>query len=59
MTDQPAITVDGHAIPLLGFGTFAIPGGGVCFVLYVPLYVRVRHWGVLGTGIVPQALGVS
>jgi methyl-accepting chemotaxis protein len=44
---------------LLGFGTFAIPGGGVCFVLYVPLYVRGRHWGVLGTGIVPQALGVS
>ena len=24
MTDQPAITVDGHAIPLLGFGTWNV-----------------------------------
>jgi hypothetical protein len=24
MTDQPAITVDGHAIPLLGFGTWML-----------------------------------
>ena len=44
---------------LLGFGTFAMPGGGVCFVLYVPLYVRGRHWGTLGTGLVPKALGVE
>ncbi len=44
---------------LLGFGTFALPGGMVCFVLYVPLYVRGRHWGVLGTGLHPRALGVE
>lgn len=44
---------------LLGFGTFAIPPGVVCFVLYVPIYVRGRHWGVLGTGISPRALGVE
>ena len=43
----------------IGFGTFVLPGNIVCFVLFVPLYVRGRHWGTLGTGIVPQALGVS
>ena len=43
----------------IGFGTFVLPGNIVCFVLFVPLYVRGRHWGTLGTGIVPQALGVN
>jgi methyl-accepting chemotaxis protein len=43
----------------LGFGTFAIPGDVLCFVLFVPLYVRGRHWGTLGTGLLPQVLGVD
>ena len=43
----------------IGFGTFVLPGNMVCFVLFVPLYVKGRHWGTLGTGIVPKALGVE
>ena len=43
----------------ISLGTFVIPGNVVCFVLFVPIYVKGRKWGVLGCGMAPKALGVN
>lgn len=43
----------------LSLGSFVIPGNVVCFVLFVPIYIKGRKWGVLGCGMAPKALGVS
>ena len=44
---------------VMSLGTFVIPGNVVCFVLFVPIYVKGRKWGVLGCGMAPKALGVN
>ncbi|WP_439136170.1 hypothetical protein [Pseudomaricurvus sp.] len=44
----------------LSMGTFVIPGSDmVVIVMYIPLYVRGRHWGVLSAGVHPAALGIG
>ena len=43
----------------LSMGTFVLPGTtNVIIVIYVPLFVNGRQWGVMTSGIVPKALGV-
>ena len=43
MTDQPAITVDGHAIPLLGFGTWMLEPGDARRMVAEALRIGYRH----------------
>lgn len=42
----------------VNLGTFTL-SGVVIFVVYVPLYIHGRKWGVLSAGIAPAGLGVS
>ncbi|MFL1407408.1 methyl-accepting chemotaxis protein [Marinobacter sp. M1N3S26] len=44
----------------LSMGTFILPGTtNVILVIYVPLYVDGKKWGVMTSGIVPKAVGVD
>lgn len=43
MTDQPAITVDGHAIPLLGFGTWNLTPKVARTMVAEALRIGYRH----------------
>ncbi|MGQ2991587.1 MAG: aldo/keto reductase [Brevundimonas sp.] len=43
MTDQPAITVDGHTIPLLGFGTWQLEGDDARRMTREALRIGYRH----------------
>lgn len=43
MTDQPAITVDGHAIPLLGFGTWNLTPEVARAMVAEALRIGYRH----------------
>ena len=43
MTDQPAITVDGHAIPLLGFGTWNLTPEVARSMVAEALRIGYRH----------------
>ncbi|MDP3656761.1 MAG: aldo/keto reductase [Brevundimonas sp.] len=43
MTDQPAITVDGHAIPLLGFGTWNLAPEVARTMVAEALRIGYRH----------------
>ncbi|MBW8304280.1 MAG: aldo/keto reductase [Brevundimonas sp.] len=43
MTNQPAITVDGHAIPLLGFGTWMLEPGDARRMVAEALRIGYRH----------------
>ncbi|NJC39912.1 diketogulonate reductase-like aldo/keto reductase [Brevundimonas alba] len=43
MTDQPAITVDGHAIPLLGFGTWQLEPADARRMVAEALRIGYRH----------------
>ena len=43
MTDQPAITVDGHAIPLLGFGTWNLEPADARRMVAEALRIGYRH----------------
>ena len=44
----------------LSMGTFVLPGTtNVVLVIYVPLYVDGKKWGVMTSGIVPKAVGVN
>lgn len=44
----------------LSMGTFVLPGTTtVVLVIYVPLYVDGKKWGVMTSGIVPKAVGVD
>lgn len=43
MTDQPAITVDGHAIPLLGFGTWMLEPEDARRMVAEALRIGYRH----------------
>ncbi|MDP1777870.1 MAG: aldo/keto reductase, partial [Brevundimonas sp.] len=43
MTDQPAITVDGHAIPLLGFGTWNLSSEVARTMVADALRIGYRH----------------
>jgi diketogulonate reductase-like aldo/keto reductase len=43
MTDQPAITVDGHAIPLLGFGTWMLTPEDARRMVAEALRIGYRH----------------
>jgi len=43
MTDQPAITVDGHAIPLLGFGTWMLEPDDARRMVAEALRIGYRH----------------
>lgn len=43
MTDQPAITVDGHAIPLLGFGTWMLEPADARRMVAEALRIGYRH----------------
>ena len=43
MTDQPAITVDGHAIPLLGFGTWNLEPSEARRMVAEALRIGYRH----------------
>ncbi len=43
MTDQPAITVDGHAIPQLGFGTWNLTPGDARRMVAEALRIGYRH----------------
>ena len=43
MTDQPAITVDGHAIPLLGFGTWNLEPEEARRMVAEALRIGYRH----------------
>jgi|SRR6478672_7918719 len=43
MTDQPAITVDGHAIPLLGFGTWNLTPEDARRMVAEALRIGYRH----------------
>ena len=43
MTDQPAITVDGHAIPLLGFGTWNLTPEDARRMVAEALHIGYRH----------------
>jgi diketogulonate reductase-like aldo/keto reductase len=43
MTDQPAITVDGHAIPLLGFGTWNLTPEDARRMVAQALRIGYRH----------------
>ena len=43
MTDQPAITVDGHAIPLLGFGTWNLTSEVARTMVAEALRIGYRH----------------
>ena len=43
MTDQPAITVDGHAIPLLGFGTWNLTPEVARTMVAAALRIGYRH----------------
>ncbi|MCK7542632.1 methyl-accepting chemotaxis protein [Marinobacter bryozoorum] len=44
----------------LGMGTFVLPGtNNVVLVIYVPIQVDGKRWGIMTSGIVPKALGVD
>lgn len=44
----------------LSMGTFVLPGTTtVILVIYVPLWLRGKQWGVMTSGIHPKALGVD
>lgn len=43
MTDQPAITLDGHAIPLLGFGTWMLEPDDARRMVAEALRIGYRH----------------
>lgn len=43
MTDQPAITIDGHAIPLLGFGTWKLTAEVARRMVAEALRIGYRH----------------
>ena len=43
MTDQPALTVDGHAIPLLGFGTWMLEPDDARRMVAEALRIGYRH----------------
>ncbi|QQQ19060.1 aldo/keto reductase [Brevundimonas vitis] len=43
MTDQPAITVDGHTIPLLGFGTWQLEPSDARRMVAEALRIGYRH----------------
>ncbi|MFW5825463.1 MAG: hypothetical protein ACOCVV_10925, partial [Marinobacter sp.] len=44
----------------LSMGTFVLPGSDtVVLVIYVPIHIQGRRWGVMTSGIVPKALGVN
>ena len=43
MTDQPAITVDGHAIPVLGFGTWMLEPDDARRMVAEALRIGYRH----------------
>jgi len=43
MTDQPAITVDGHSIPLLGFGTWNLEPADARRMVAEALRIGYRH----------------
>ena len=43
MTDQPTVTVDGHAIPLLGFGTWQLEGDDARRMTAEALRIGYRH----------------
>ena len=44
----------------LSMGTFVLPGtSNVILVIYVPIHVDGKRWGVMTSGIVPRALGVN
>ncbi|RZJ28638.1 MAG: aldo/keto reductase, partial [Brevundimonas sp.] len=43
MTDQPAITIDGHTIPLLGFGTWNLEPADARRMVAEALRVGYRH----------------
>lgn len=43
MTDQPAITVDGHTIPLLGFGTWQLEPADARRMVAEALRIGYRH----------------
>ncbi|HEV2082169.1 MAG TPA: aldo/keto reductase [Brevundimonas sp.] len=43
MTDQPAVTVDGHAIPLLGFGTWNLVPDDARRMVREALRIGYRH----------------
>lgn len=43
MTDQPAITIDGHAIPLLGFGTWMLEPDDARRMVAEALRIGYRH----------------
>ena len=43
MTDQPTITVDGHAIPLLGFGTWMLEPNDARRMVAEALRIGYRH----------------
>jgi len=43
MTDQPAITIDGHAIPLLGFGTWMLEPEDARRMVAEALRIGYRH----------------
>ncbi len=43
----------------LSMGTFVLPDGKtIVIVMYIPVYVRGKHWGVISAGIHPKALGL-
>ena len=43
MTDQPTITIDGHAIPLLGFGTWMLEPDDARRMVAEALRIGYRH----------------
>ena len=43
MTDQPTITVDGHAIPLLGFGTWNLEPEDARRMVAEAIRIGYRH----------------
>lgn len=60
------ITVQGQELEnlrkctFLSMGTFVLPGTmTVVIVIYVPLVVHGRRWGVMTTGVHPDALGIG
>lgn len=63
---QKRMTVSGQELEnlrkcsYLSMGTFVLPGTtNVVLVIYVPLYVDGKKWGVMTSGIVPKAVGVG
>lgn len=43
----------------VSMGSFVLPDGKVVFALFAPINLRGRRWGVLGTGLLPDALGIK